>query len=63
MELTESGRQSKSRGRRAHYVPRVKDSRKREVAFSLVRLCIGWVHRCVYTKSTLIIIDPSDVQK
>ena len=52
-----------SRGRGAHYVPRVKDSSKREVAFSLVRLCIGWVHRCAYTKSTLIIIDPSDVQK
>ena len=29
----------------------------------MVRLCIGWVHRCVYTMSTLIIIDPSDVQK
>ena len=45
MELTESGRWSKSRGRGAHYVPRVKVSSKREVAFSLVHLCIELVHR------------------
>ena len=30
-----------SRGRGAHYVPRVKDSSKREVAFSLVPSNLG----------------------
>ena len=30
-----------SRGRGAHYVPRVKDSNKREVAFSLVPSNLG----------------------
>ena len=52
MELTESGRQSKSRGRGAHYVPRVKDSSKREVAFSLVLVYRVGAQVCVYQVDT-----------
>ena len=53
MELTESGRWTKSRGRRAHYVPRVKDSNKREVAFSLSNFPIAFRASLVVSFSPL----------
>ena len=52
MVLTESGRWSKSRGRRAHYAPRVKDRDKREVAFSLVLVYRVGTQVCVYQVDT-----------